>query len=275
MKRLLILFLILPFLFSCKQAPNDTQSFVNKLSDQWNNVWFDNISFVQTVQFIENGLVTKTQRWFEDYEYPGNLLIRINYKDSAEGYFYTNDSVYKFEDNKIIHSKEQKHDLLFFSKDIYNTPKNDIINRMQDLGYDTTKFYKWKWKDRKVYIIGAEKGDNISNQVWYDAEHFYLHKIIKNTPSGIMEVVFDDYMKMSGRGWIEQEITFLIDGEIFMKEKYYDIKIKDSKFEGLPESRASEFFVNIIPQEIFLNKSINIIETGKNLIIFYIFSRLP
>lgn len=195
------------------------------ISMKYNGKWFRQIKFSQTTSFYEDDTVYKTERWIEEYIYPSQLIIKVNHENSLDGQLYRNDSMYVFKDNKIEYQAKATHDLLILSMDIYNMTKDEIMTRLSGLEYDVSKFHETTYNNRKIYVIGAEKGDSTSNQLWYDAENLYFIKMTKNTKKGLQEVIFSDYIYIEGQGWIEQEIVFKINGKTYLKEKYYNIQI--------------------------------------------------
>ena len=101
------------------------------------------------------------------------------------------------------------------------------MDRIKQMGYDTDKFYSSTLEERPVYVIGASSENDSSNQFWIDQEHLYFVKMIKNYDWGYQEVVFDDYIELNGMGWIEQEVRFYVNNELYLIEKYYNIEVPD------------------------------------------------
>lgn len=222
---------------SCDYNINSSEELFDKINSTYHNKWYKNISFSQTTSYYAEDSVSTPDRWFEEYQYPGKLAVRSANHDNY-AFLYVNDSVYEYKNNNLLRAENYSHELLFFSKDIYNTPRDEIDEKFNELGYDINKFYKTKYNNRHVYVIGAESSNNISNQVWYDAEHFYLCKLIKNSDDGLKEISLHDFIEVSGQGWIEQELVYSINGEIFLKEKYFDINMHNNPNHSF---RASDF----------------------------------
>ena len=239
-KYLILLFTVLVALGiqSCSHKIDSTESLMKEIASRYNGKWFKQVKFSQTTTFYHNDTVVKTERWIEEYRFPSQLIIKVNHENSADGQLYRNDSVYIFENNEIVYAKKITHDLVILSMDIYSMTYDEIMDRMAGLEYDITKFHEEQYEGRKVYVIGADKGDSTTNQVWFDAENLYFVKMIKNTERGLQEVTFNNYINIDGQGWIEQEVVFEIDGEVYLKEKYYNIQIP---VEAKPEIKVSDF----------------------------------
>ncbi len=237
--------MLIAFFSACSNKIDSTEKLMDAIADRYNGKWFKQIKFSQTTTFYKNDTIAKTERWIEEYIYPAQLLIKVNHENSADGQLYRNDSVYIFENNKIKYQAKATHDILILSMDIYNMSKDEIMKRLEDLEYDLSKFHETTYNGRKIYVIGADKGDSTSNQLWYDAENLLFIKMTKNTENGLQEVIFSDYISVDGQGWIEQEIVFLIDGEVYIKEKYYNIQIPTETKQGINVSDFKDLNISL------------------------------
>jgi hypothetical protein len=107
---------------------------------------------------------------------------------------------------------------------IYFLPKEEALKRLKEAGYDTDVFREDVWKGRKVYVIGAGKGDEKTAQCWIDARHLYLVRTINPTPDGhVQDARFSKHVRLGG-GWIETEVLFLKDGKREQLEEYKNTK---------------------------------------------------
>lgn len=232
--------------FSCSNKIDSTEKLVDAISERYNGKWFKQIRFMQTTNFYDADTIYKSERWAEEYVYPGQLIIKVNGEtDSKSGYLYRNDSVYYLRNNEIMYAHQITHDLVILSMDIYNMEPDDAMLRFSQLDYDLSKFDTRTYNGRKVYVVGAEKSDTLSNQVWFDAEHLYFVKMIKNSEEGYHEVVFNDYINVNGSAWIEQEIIFKLNGKVYMIEKYFDISIPDEKKTEIKVSDFKNFNIRL------------------------------
>jgi hypothetical protein len=220
---------------------------LQEIEQRYHEKWFKQVKFLQTTNFYRADTIYKTERWAEEYVFPGQLIIKFNGDNqTSDGFLYRQDSVYIFKESKIKHTEEVTHDLLILSMDIYNMSSDESFKRISELDYDLTKFDIRTYNGKQVYVIGAEKGDTISNQIWFDAKDLYFVKMIKKTEYGIQEVCFNDYININGSAWIEQEVVFRIDGQVYMVEKYFDIEIPDEKKTEIKVSDFNEFSLALI-----------------------------
>ncbi|MDD3860290.1 MAG: hypothetical protein PHW83_08830, partial [Bacteroidales bacterium] len=74
--------------------------------------------------------------------------------------------------------------------------------------------------------------------------------LTKNTDIGLQEIFLNNYISIDGQGFIEQEVVFIINGEVQIVEKYYNIEI--------PQETSNE--INVSDFRNFNNKINNTIK---------------
>jgi hypothetical protein len=210
---------------------NSTESLMKAIAVRYNGEWFKQVAFSQTADSYENDSIVKSEIWDEEYCFPSYLLIYLTPGDTTNRYISRNDSILIYGNNILTSAQKSTHDAIILSMDIYNMKYSQIMKRWKDLPYDTKKFHQTVCDDKNYYVIGAAEGDTTSNQIWFDAERLFFVKMQKQTPQGIKEVNFLNYMQLpDGKGWIEQEVEFRLNGKVYMREKYFNI-IPESKFD--------------------------------------------
>lgn len=116
------------------------------------------------------------------------------------------------------------HDLLLVGFNVYFLNPTTSSKILDYLGYCLKLVRQEEFEGRKVFVVGAEKGDRISKQFWIDKERLYMHKIIYKKGDNLMDVVFSDYEKMEVK-WVAKKVIFKNNGAIQLIEKYYNIKL--------------------------------------------------
>ena len=210
---------------SCTNKINSTETLMKEISARYYGKWFTQIQFSQITESYDNDSLVKSEIWDETYTFPTNLMIYMTPGDTSNRYICRNDSIIIYENNQLISAKKVTHDAVILSMDIYNMKFPDIMKRWKDLPYNTDKFHEIINEGKTVYVIGADKGDTLSNQVWFDAEHLFFIKLIKQTEKGIKENSFIDYIQLEDKGWIEQEVVFKLNGKVYMREKYFNLPV--------------------------------------------------
>lgn len=196
------------------------------------NKWYKYFTFSQNMEFYKNDSVIKKDVWHEAYS-PGSLVIKFGSKDSKDGVLFSNFMVHSFEQGKEPRSAQRVHDLLLVGLDVYFYDPAKTIKILDSLGYCTSKIHEDIFEGRKVYVVGADKGDLETKQFWIDAERLYMHRIIYDQKGKINDVIFSDYTKMESY-WMSKTIIFKTNGKLGLIERYYDIKF--------PETLPSDWF---------------------------------
>ncbi len=186
------------------------------------NKWYKYFTFSQNMEFYRNDSVVKTDVWHEAYA-PGSLIIKFGKKDSKDGVLFSDFKVYSFAEGKEPKSAPRVHDLLLVGLDVYFFEPEKTTKILDSLGYNLAKIHEDMFDGRKVFVVGAEKGDSTSKQFWIDAERLYMHRIMYDQKGKINDVIFADYTKMETY-WMSKTIIFKTNGKLGLIERYYDIK---------------------------------------------------
>lgn len=186
------------------------------------NKWYKYFTFSQNMEFYRNDSVVKTDVWHEAYA-PGSLIIKFGKKDSKDGVLFSDFKVNSFAEGKEPKSAPRVHDLLLVGLDVYFFEPEITVKILDSLGYNLLKIHEDVFDGRKVFVVGAEKGDSTSKQFWIDAERLYMHRIMYDQKGKINDVIFADYTKMETY-WMSKTIIFKTNGKLGLIEHYYDIK---------------------------------------------------
>ena len=225
--KMIALFGVFLFCFSaCTTKINSTEELMKEISSRYNGKWFTQLSFSQTVYRYENDTLVSTEINDEAYSFPTNLTIYRTQGDTSNRYVYKNDFEFIYENNELISERKITHDAIIIGWDFYNMTFPEIMKRWEDMSYDITKFHEIVDNGRKIYVIGADKGDSLSPQVWFDAEHLYCIKVQRNIPErGLRETLSLNQLSLGDKGWIEQEVVFKANGKVTTIEKYFNIQV--------------------------------------------------
>jgi photosystem II stability/assembly factor-like uncharacterized protein len=185
--------------------------------------WYKNFTFSQDVQYYKDGKEDKKQVWHEAATFPGKLVIKYDTKDSKNGALFENNKLHIYQEGKDVTHLPMVHDLLLAGFDVYFLRPYETSRLFDSLGYNLKKVREDEWKGRKVLVIGADKGDSLSPQIWIDSERFYLHRIVYKQRGAVRDVTFEDYVQMENN-WVAKFITFKQNGQLQMTERYFDIK---------------------------------------------------
>lgn len=185
--------------------------------------WYKHFSFTQDAVFYRNDSIIKTEVWHEIGSFPGYLAIKYDKKDSKNGVIFAVNKVYSIKDGVSKEPKTFIHDLILVGFDIYFLKPEVSCHLLDSLGYNLKEIHTDVFEGRKVYVVGAQPGDEKTPQFWVDAERLYLHRIIYKKKDNITDCVFGDYEKADGN-WVSKKVTFKNNGKLQLIEKYYDLK---------------------------------------------------
>ena len=181
------------------------------------------LTFVQTTTFPDRPAET----WWESAQMPGTLRIDMAPLDSQRVSIYRNDSLYVSRIGRPWRSRPYVHSLLVLLGDVFVLPAEASIAKLTTLGFDLSKIREDRYDERKVWVVGAERGDSTTPQFWIDAERLYMVRIIERTPGqqpGTFEGRVTRHQRF-GDIWVETEMTFFMNGREIQREVYNDVQV--------------------------------------------------
>ena len=130
------------------------------------------------------------------------------------------------------------HPLMVVGFDVYAQPVETTIAEVKKLGIDLSIIHTEKWQGRDVYVVGAEKGDLKSPQLWVAKKRLVFVRLIQQTgkdKKSVSETQFNKYVKAGG-GWVAAEVLFFVDGRQTTSEEYTrikaDVKLSDDLWDA-------------------------------------------
>jgi hypothetical protein len=211
-------------------AINTSAKLVNEMHDRYAGKWYRTLSFEQTNTFYTSGGKEQKSQWVQRLQVPGKLRIDFMPLTSKSGMLIQNNRVTTFDNGKRVDTRRAIQPVLTLTGDVYAIPASVTLRRLDSLGVDLDKFHDEKWNGRRVYVMGAEKGDLESTQIWIDAERLLLVRIVQREKRGERSVVTDthvtDYREVDGHQ-VPFEFTSYRDGKVFFKEEYDKVKVNE------------------------------------------------
>lgn len=188
--------------------------------------WYSTVTFTQkTVQYLPDG-TQSIETWFEAAKLPGMLRIEIAPVDSGNGMLFVNDSIYRIDKGFVRLARPMIHPLMVLGFDVYAQPVAETMRKIDSMRIDVRKTHETIWQGRVVYVVGALSGDTVSNQFWIEKERLLFVRSLmkeKGKSSAMQETQFNKYV-LCGKGWIETEVLFFVNGKISAEEHYRDIR---------------------------------------------------
>ena len=220
-----LLSLLFWFLPASDRGIPDAESLIEAMYKKYDGKWYQTLTFEQqTIRYDTAGNVTKEELWYEALRMPDKLSIKIQDWDSGNGMMIRNDSLYRFKEGTIAGTRPMLHPLLILGFSVYNQPVEKTINDLKVLGIDFSKFHKRTFEGEKVYVVGAEEGDETSTQFWVRKNGLLFVRLIQNFGEGrTQDIRFNKYQPLGG-GWIAPEVLFYANGKLRLKEVYTNIR---------------------------------------------------
>ena len=198
---------------------------VKMMHDRYAGKWYRSFTFNQTTELHRYDGSSRTETWYEFVGFPDRLRIDRGPADSGNVAIYLVATCYRFRKGKL-HSEfhDNNAGLIFLLGGMFFYPLEQTETIFDSLHYDLGKGHEDAWKGRAVYVIGANKGEDSTNQLWIDKENLYLVRMIKIDPHARLEALFEEWKPMGG-GWLETKCSFFVDGHLAQVETYHDYKV--------------------------------------------------
>jgi hypothetical protein len=200
------------------------------MHDRYAGKWYKTLTFDQTNTFYTSGGKEQKSQWVQRLRVPGKLRIDFLPLSSKSGMLIQNNRVTTFDNGRRVETRRAIQPVLTLTGDVYAIPASITLRRLDSLGVDLDKFHEERWQGKRVYVMGAERGDLESTQVWVEADRLLLMRIIQREKRGDRSVITDthvgDYREVDGFP-IAFEFTSYRDGKVFFKEQYDNVKVNE------------------------------------------------
>ncbi len=218
---------------------------ISMMHDRYADNWYRTLRFSQSNTFYTQSGGEQKSRWVENLSVPGRLRIDFEPLASKSGLLIVNNKVTTFDRGKRVDTRHAIQAILMLTADVYAIPPSITARRLDSLAIDLAKFREDRFDKKRVYVIGGDKDDLESSQVWIDADKLVLVRLIQRDKRGDKTIVTDthvnDYRDIDGFP-VAHEFVSLRDGKPYFKEEYEDVHVNDpippSVFDPLKWSSA-------------------------------------
>lgn len=231
MKKILLLFSLIILgglsqkLIAQKEVITSTEELVNTILNSPKSD-IKSYTFIQnTLRYDTLGQVKDTSIWYEAVQYPDKFRIDFGSLEKGNTALFKRDSCYRFRSFELDTIYYSPQTFLFFESGFEGYEKiEEIINRIEVLGYDTDQFYHLE--DKGVYVIGGDPNDLTQKQIWLDETHFYMVRSVIILGDGrVFDLTYEDF-KQIDNFWIETKVVVYLKDRLFQIEEYTEIDIR-------------------------------------------------
>ena len=206
------------------------------MHDRYADNWYRTLRFSQSNTFYTQSGGQQKSRWVENLSVPGRLRIDFEPLSSKGGLLILNNRVTTFDNGKRVDHRRSIQAILTLTADVYAIPPAITARRLDSLGINLVKFREDKLDKKRVYVVGGDKDDLESSQVWVDADRLVLVRIIQREKRGERLIVTDTRVgqyKDVGGFLVAHEFVSLRDGKPYFKEEYEDVRVNEPMPPGI------------------------------------------
>jgi len=230
MNKKIIYLLLLVIAMGCtakqknEQAIQSGHDVLTAMHEAYKDKWYPYLTFKQKTNFYKDGEEVQEQIWHEALDTYRGLIIKFDSMDSGNGMIFKEDSQYVFRDGTLVNKIPRVHELIVLGFDVYYDDVSATAEKLESIGYDLDMLDIQMEKGKEVYVVGDPK----TNQFWIDADKLVFERLVKVQPDGnISKIEFLNYEPL-GESWLAPLIIFYTNGQMTMREEYYDIETPDS-----------------------------------------------
>src|SRR3989442_11012935 len=215
----MLLVMLLVFLLTLStvhaRAIKTSEGLIRGMQRKYAQSWYKTLTFVQkTTEFQADGK-TKVSTWYEALYAPGRLRIDFDPIADGNGILFANNTVYSMKGSKVENSRPFVHSLIVLGFDVYFVPVPQLLETLKQLKFDLSVMHEDTWQGRRVYVVGAQRGDLHSTQFWIDKKNLYFVRLLRPTGkdgSATSDVQFNQYQRTKARAWDAAEVVFMNNG---------------------------------------------------------------
>lgn len=197
------------------------------MHDRYAGRWYANLTFVQkSTSLRPDGSTSRVETWYEAGAIPGLLRIDLGDPSRGNGVLYRGDSVYQFQEGRLVDRRKGRNPLMVLGFDVYGQPPDRTMAQLAAEGIDLRVLRTDSLYGRKVYVVGAGPRDSTTNQFWVDADRLLFVRLIQTDPErrATRDIRFERYVRHGG-GWVAEEVKVFLRGALVFQEEYSDVRV--------------------------------------------------
>ncbi len=212
--------------------PKTGNEVIARMNERYIDSWYHTLTFTQRTTRRTAGDSTVNETWKEAMIIPGRLRIDVENVTPPRTYIYNGDSLFRIQGDSVTR-QAQRNILLIMGFDVYRQSPDKTVAALTALHFPMTPVRGDDWQGREVFVIGANKGDLHSPQLWIDRDRLLFVRAIEPAPTDSTKTVeyrFDNYTLLAD-GWISKTVVVSVNGKQIQKEEYGNIRMGE-KLDG-------------------------------------------
>ena len=199
-------------------APPSGEAIVRAAYARYAGKWPRTITYVQRTEDMGTD---RPQTWYTALELPGKLRIDIAPMGVGRALITHGDSSFGYGAGQLRSVMRQTNPLLLLLHDLHTQAPERTITTLKELSFDLARSHEDSWIGRPMLVVGAGKGDSVSNQFWFDKERMVVVRLLYNRRA--FEARIAQYQRFGG-GWIEGAVETWNKGQLVRVQQNTDIK---------------------------------------------------
>jgi len=200
---------------------------VNAMYSRYSGRWYNTVTFVQkSTYYRTDGSILRTETWYEAAQLPGRLRIDTGEPSRGNGVLYRADSSYGLRGGRITDRKRERNPLLVLGFDVYTQPSYRTKEQIRLEGFNAAIVHADTLDGRRMWVVGAAKGDSTTNQFWVDADRLLFVRAILTQAGQTRDIRFGRYTQY-GNGWVAEDVRVMSGGQLRFHEEYSQVRIND------------------------------------------------
>jgi hypothetical protein len=200
----------------------DGRDMLQQIYTRYHGKWYHNLQYTQDVNFFKKGKNNGTQRWYECILFP--TVLRIDYINPKKRNIdiITRDTMWEFRKGLLRNIIPGMGDGVFLSGGLYFYTLEEDEQKLKDMGINLDKFFKTNWKNRSVYVLGADNENSRENQIWFDASNLYIVRLLTFSDNSRQDQVLEGQVQLKG-GWNETRTSIYINDTLVLVQTNSDL----------------------------------------------------
>jgi outer membrane lipoprotein-sorting protein len=208
-------------------APANGEEVIRAMHDRYAKSWYRTLSFTQksTIRTPADTMIVET--WKERALLPGHLRIDVERATGNVVVVYSGDSLFVWRGDSVRTRAATRNILLVIGFDVYGQPAETTLAVLEAEHFPMAPMHEETWEGRPVFVIGAAAGDLHSHQLWIDKDRLLFVRSLEpddRDSTKTVDIRFDNYVKLSGGGWLSERVEIFRDGKLVQREEYSDVR---------------------------------------------------